>query len=125
MTVLLLCLMDLTSLSFAQDLYEASEIDEKMPLNTITVDIEWEKNFTKFVGAQVAALMAYSINLKWSIFNGIGIALEENHTEGFLRIGSEYTIFINDLFFIAPRAFIVVTKENVSPSIILVIGVNW
>ena len=50
----------------------------------------------------MVTIIAYSINQKWPAFGGLGIAVEENYYEEFIRMGSEYTFLINDLFFIAP-----------------------
>ena len=64
--------------------------------------MEWEKNCASFEGTQLVTIIAYYINQKWPAFGGLGIAVEENYYEEFIRMGSEYTFLINDLFFIAP-----------------------
>ena len=52
--------------------------------------------------------MAFSITGKWPVFTGFGIAGEEDHREGLLRIGMEYTFFLGKkvTFFIAHGAFL-------------------
>lgn len=91
----------------------------------IQLDLEWEKGFTSYEGTQAAAIIVYSINPKWPVFGGLGVAVEEHHTDGFLRFGTEYTFFFNDLWFIAPGTFIDISTEDVSPSIMLAVGINW
>ena len=93
----------------------------------IQLDLEWEKGFTSFEGTQMAAIIAYSINQKWPVFGGLGVAFEEEHTSGFIRLGTEYTFFIGakQMFFIAPGTFEDISTDGVTPSLMLALGVNW
>ena len=94
----------------------------------IQLDIDWQKDFVDFEGVQLALIAAFSITQKWPVFAGFGIAGEEdNHREGFFRVGTEYTFFIGKkkMFFIAPGAFMDTTVNDVTPSVMIALGVNW
>ena len=93
----------------------------------IQLDLDWEKNFVEFEGVQLAGIIVYSITQKWPVFGGLGIAEEEGHTKGFLRIGTEYTFFLDreKRLFIAPGTFLDTTTEGVTPSVLLAIGWMW
>ena len=93
----------------------------------LQLDIDWEKNFVQFEGVQLAAIVAFSITNKWPVFSGFGIAGEENHSEGFFRMGTEYTFFIGkkQMFFIAPGTFVDITLNDVAISAMVALGVNW
>jgi len=94
----------------------------------LQLDIDWQKDFVDFEGVQLALIAAYSITQKWPVFAGFGVAGEEdNHKEGFFRVGTEYTFFIGkkEMFFIAPGAFMDVTTNDVTPSVMIALGVNW
>jgi hypothetical protein len=93
----------------------------------LQLDIDWKKNFTHFEGIQIAAIAAYSITNKWPVFAGFGIEGTEEHSIGFLRVGTEYTFFIDkkEMFFIAPGSFIDMNTESVTPSLMIAVGINW
>ena len=93
----------------------------------IQLDLDWEKNFVEFEGVQVAGIIAYSITQKWPVFGGLGIANEEEHTEGFIRVGTEYTFFLDKKkrLFIAPGTFLDTNKDGVTPSLLLALGWMW
>ena len=101
-------------------------LDPKWELG-LQLDIDWENNFVQFEGVQLAAIVAFSITNKWPVFSGFGIAGEENHTEGFFRIGTEYTFFIGkkQMFFIAPGTFVDITLNDVTTSAMMAVGINW
>ena len=94
----------------------------------VQLDIDWQRDFVEFEGVQVALIAAYSVTQKWPVFAGFGIAGEEDgHKEGFFRVGTEYTFFMGkkEMFFIAPGAFMDVTTSDVTPSVMLALGINW
>jgi len=93
----------------------------------LQLDIDWQKNFTHFEGIQIAAIVVYSITDKWPVFGGFGIEGHEGHSNGFIRIGTEYTFFLDkrQMFFIAPGVFIDMNIESVTPSIMIAFGINW
>ena len=93
----------------------------------LQLDIDWEKNFVQFEGVQLAAIVAFSITGKWPVFTGFGIAGEEDHKEGFFRVGTEYTFFIGkkQMFFIAPGTFLDITVNDATPSVMIALGINW
>ena len=93
----------------------------------LQLDIDCEKNFVQFEGVQLAGIAVFSITQKWPVFAGFGIAGEEDHNEGFFRVGTEYTFFMGkkQMFFIAPGALMDTTGNDVTPSIMIALGVNW
>jgi len=93
----------------------------------LQLDIDWQKNFTHFEGVQIAAIVVYSITGKWPVFGGFGIEGHEGHTKGFVRMGTEYTFFLDkrEMFFIAPGVFIDMNSESVTPSFMIALGINW
>lgn len=93
----------------------------------VQLDTDWQKDFAKFEGVQVAGIAAFSITQKWPVFAGFGIAGEEEHIEGFFRVGTEYAFYMGkkQMFFISPGFFIDTTVNDVSPSIMIALGINW
>jgi len=93
----------------------------------LQLDLEWEKNYVNFVGVATAAIVAYSVTQKWPVFAGFGMAFEEEHNQGFFRVGTEYTFFIGEkeMFFIAPGTFIDINADEVTPSVMMALGINW
>ena len=60
----------------------------------IQLDFDWGKNFIEFEGVQVAGIVAYNITSKWPLFGCLSIANEAEHTDAFVRVGTEYTFFL-------------------------------
>ena len=44
-----------------------------------------------------AGIVAYNITSKWPVFGGLGVANEAEHTDAFIRVGTEYTFFLDKL----------------------------
>ncbi len=93
----------------------------------IQLDLDWEKNFTKFDGIALAGIVAYSITNEWPVFGGLGIALEKEHKDVFIRVGTEYTFFLNaaQSVFLAPGTFVDLSPNAVTVSAMIVIGWMW
>ena len=125
---------------------ESIQKQNKMPLNTFTIGIGRASEFRSGasfsnigfdylrriypkweLGLQLARIAAFSVTQKWPVFAGFGIAGEEDHTEGFFRVGSEYTFFIDkkQMFFIAPGTFLDITVNDAAFSVMIALGINW
>lgn len=93
----------------------------------IQLDLDWEKNFSKFDGIALAGIVAYSITNEWPVFGGLGIAFEKEHKDIFIRVGTEYTFFLNTAqsVFLAPGTFVDLSPNGVTVSAMIVIGWMW
>ena len=93
----------------------------------VQLDLDWEKDFIRFEGVQVAGIIAYSITSAWPFFAGVGIAGEEHGNSAFFRVGTEYAFYFEEKnrYFFAPGTFLDVDGEDVTFSIMVVLGVAW
>lgn len=93
----------------------------------IQLDFDWEKKFIEFEGVQVAGIVVYNITSKWPVFGGLGVANEANHTDAFVRFGTEYTFFFgkSKRFFIAPGTFTDIYLDEVAVSAIIALGCTF
>jgi len=77
-------------------------------------------------GAQaflVTPVVAYNITSRWPVFVGAGVAFEEDHTQAFGRVGSEFMFPLDHKtrWFLAPGAFLDIASEA-TPSVMLALG---
>lgn len=93
----------------------------------IQLDLDWERDFIQFEGVSIAGIVAYSITAQWPVFGGVGIAGEEDHNIMFLRVGTEYTFYLDEKnrYFFAPGTFLDTESEGTTLSVMVVLGVFW
>ncbi len=93
----------------------------------IQLDLDWERDFIQFEGVSVAGIVAYSITAQWPVFGGVGVAGEEDHNIMFLRVGTEYTFYLDkkNRYFLAPGTFLDTDKEGTTLSVMVVLGIFW
>lgn len=88
----------------------------------VQFDLDFDKEDTGADAFLVTPVLAFNITSRWPVFAGAGVAFEEEHTDVFARVGTEYMFPINRKgLFIALGTFLDVS-DDVTPSVMLALG---